>query len=230
MLHVLTKIAKLALISVLMGTILPACFSSADEPEVDEAVVAEGEGESAEFEDEANNEGDFSDIEDDNFGDLGDNQVLGDNNFGVDQQFESDAEQQLGDVTNNTFGAQEDNLQLQDEQLPLNQGLDALDGSPEGEQNAFAGSADLAAPVALGDAAAPPTEGVRVVRYTTRDDSPVFASKDKNGAPVATYPAGTSVLVILDGEWAEITADRFMEVSELSVEAVPRSRTNAAWQ
>lgn len=80
--------------------------------------------------------------------------------------------------------------------------------------------AEAPAPAAEDDAAQ------RVVRYVLIDNTPAYSQADENSPHSGVYHAGDSLLVKLNGDWAELNHQSFLKNSALSTKIVPRQRLN----
>lgn len=218
---------RLAFIGLLFVTVIQGCFTSDNNEEVEDAVSGEGNGDSEEEDmngfDQVEQGGDFSGLDDDeNFSDSNLQESNGENNFGAEQQFETDGQQQLGAFEN-------DQGEVLSEQNNLDGGLDQAnenqnygDGFVDDLANQ---SSNLVSPD--GSAASDPN---RVVRYIMRDNVAAYPDQNSSSNPVASYMAGTPLVVLIQGEWAEVAQGYFIPIADLSEEAVPRSRTAEAWK
>lgn len=64
----------------------------------------------------------------------------------------------------------------------------------------------------------------RVVRYILSDNTPAYERADETSAQVGTYQAGDSIVVFINGEWAEVKENYYVRSSALSEKLVPRER------
>ncbi len=75
-----------------------------------------------------------------------------------------------------------------------------------------------------------PEDARRVVRYVKEDKTPIFAAPKDSADQVRTLLRGTSLMVLVDGEWAEIVPGQHIRVAALSDQPVVYTPEAQAWQ
>ncbi|MBP6218890.1 MAG: hypothetical protein KA436_09915 [Oligoflexales bacterium] len=73
-------------------------------------------------------------------------------------------------------------------------------------------------------------EAGRVVRYVRQDGIKAFSSQDDKSEAKASYKQGDPLVVLIQGDWAQITDGYFIKTAELSEKLVPRKKSSQTWR
>ncbi len=113
-----------------------------------------------------------------------------------------------------------------DEAAPAADGAATAEAdSAEGADSELdAGADEAAAPTDAVAAGSAPVGEQREVRYILSDGTQCYADANEASAVVAKYQVGDPVVVLIQGDWAEIAEHRFVKTSALSMKIVPRKR------
>ncbi len=66
----------------------------------------------------------------------------------------------------------------------------------------------------------------REVRYVIVDNTAAYSEANDKSETVGAYKAGDPLMVMLQGDWAQIADRHFIKASALSIKIVPRKRAN----
>lgn len=74
-----------------------------------------------------------------------------------------------------------------------------------------------------------PEHARRVVRYVKIDQTPVFAGPKDDATKIRTLLRGTSLMVLINGDWAEIVPGQHIQVAALSDKPMAYTQGAQAW-
>lgn len=74
-----------------------------------------------------------------------------------------------------------------------------------------------------------PEDARRVVRYVKIDQTPIFAAPKDDATKIRTLLRGTSLMVLINGDWAEIVPGQHIQVAALSDKPMAYTQGAQAW-
>ena len=117
--------------------------------------------------------------------------------------------------------------------IPAPQPVAAAEPPPSAAPQPVAAVVPETAPAAVGGPATvvvSEADSHRVVRYVTEDQTPVFAAPKDDAIKIRTLLRGTSLMVLVTGEWAEIVPGQHIHVAALSEKPLSYTKGAQAWQ
>jgi hypothetical protein len=75
----------------------------------------------------------------------------------------------------------------------------------------------------------PPGKAKWVVRYIGQDSTAIYSKKESTSKTEQRLTRGDHVFVVIEGDWAKLSKDRYLRTSSLKSLAVPRTRRRNEW-